>query len=195
MSAFYASTVAADLPMDTALPALFCVVIYLMGGLRLTAGAFFANVFAMVLVTLTAQSWGLLLGAVFMNPKTAQTCASIMMLSFMLVGGFYVRDVPVWIRWSKYLSFVYWGFNLLLKVEFAGRALADCGGGGGGTPGAAAAAPLLRECRPVADVRGALNLPTDPNESPAVDLLVLFANLIILRLGVYVALRKKTKTA
>jgi hypothetical protein len=33
------------------------------------------------------QSWGLLLGAVFMNPKTAQTVASVMMLAFMLVRG------------------------------------------------------------------------------------------------------------
>lgn len=28
------------------------------------------------------------------------------MLTFLLVGGFYVRDVPVWIGWIKYLSFV-----------------------------------------------------------------------------------------
>lgn len=98
VSAFYASTVAADLPMDTVLPvgvggwggtrggaavafgaapcglavprqlalfsplrhppprqALFCVTIYFMGGLRLTAAAFFANVAVMALITLTAQ--------------------------------------------------------------------------------------------------------------------------------------------
>jgi hypothetical protein len=33
-----------------------------------------------------------------MNPKTAQTVASIIMLGFMLVGGYYVRNIPVWIR-------------------------------------------------------------------------------------------------
>lgn len=49
------------------------VIVYLMGGLKLTAGAFFANWAAIMLLVLTAQSLGLLLGAIFMNPKTAQT--------------------------------------------------------------------------------------------------------------------------
>jgi hypothetical protein len=48
-------------------------------------------VFALVLNVLTAQSLGLLLGAAVMNPKTAQTIASVIMLAFMLVGGYYVR--------------------------------------------------------------------------------------------------------
>ena len=55
VSAFYAASAASDLPMDCALPVLFVVMIYLMGGLRMTAGAFFANVFAIVLLVLTAQ--------------------------------------------------------------------------------------------------------------------------------------------
>ena len=58
--------------MDCALPVLFVIVIYFMGGLRLTAGAFFANLFALVLNVLVAQSLGLLLGVAFMDPKTAQ---------------------------------------------------------------------------------------------------------------------------
>jgi len=62
------------------------------------------------------QSWGLLLGAVFMNPKTAQTVASIMMLTFMLVGGFYVRDVPIWIQWTKVR-----GLGFRFRVEWMGE--------------------------------------------------------------------------
>lgn len=38
-----------------------------------------------------------------------QTVASIIMLGFMLVGGYYVRGIPAWISWIRYLSFVYWG--------------------------------------------------------------------------------------
>ncbi len=30
------------------------------------------------------------------------------MLTFVLVGGFYVKEVPGWIGWIKYLSFIYW---------------------------------------------------------------------------------------
>lgn len=38
-----------------------------------------------------AQGFGLLLGTVCMNPKTAQTIASIVVLAFTLVGGYFVR--------------------------------------------------------------------------------------------------------
>lgn len=41
-----------------------------------------------------AQGFGLLLGTVCMNPKTAQTIASIVVLAFTLVGGYFVRGGP-----------------------------------------------------------------------------------------------------
>ena len=44
------------------------------------------------------------------------------------VGGFYLANIPAWIAWLKYLSFIYFGYNLLLKAEYHGRTLWDCGG-------------------------------------------------------------------
>jgi hypothetical protein len=41
-----------------------------------------------------------------MDPKTAQTVTTVLMLTLMLVGGYYVRSVPAWIGWLKYLSFM-----------------------------------------------------------------------------------------
>ncbi|KAF6253780.1 P-loop containing nucleoside triphosphate hydrolase protein, partial [Scenedesmus sp. NREL 46B-D3] len=196
VSAFYLSSAVSDLPMDCALPALFVVIIYFMGGLRLTATAFLSNLAALVLNVLVAQSMGLLLGVAFMNPKTAQTVASIIMLGFMLVGGYYVRGIPAWISWIRYLSFVYWGFNLLLKIEFAGATYYSCGSSGLGTlDGAAAAGPSAEPCQAVSDLQAALQLPTDTNESPALEVGVLLAMLVLLRLMVYHTLRQKTKAA
>lgn len=45
------------------------------------------------------QSLGLLLGTIVMVPKTAQTIASVVMLTFVLTGGYFVTDIPVWIGW------------------------------------------------------------------------------------------------
>jgi hypothetical protein len=86
LSAFYIARTASDLPMDFAVPSLFIILMYLMGGLR-SGGWFFANWSAVVLSTLVAQSFGLLIGATVMQPKTAQTIASVLMLTFMLVRG------------------------------------------------------------------------------------------------------------
>ena len=55
------------------------------GGLRLTAGAFFGNWAATMLVTLVAQTFGLLVGATVMDAKTSQTVTAVIMLTMMLV--------------------------------------------------------------------------------------------------------------
>lgn len=50
------------------------------------------------------QSFGLLLGTIVMVPKTAQTIASVVMLTFVLTGGYFVTSIPAWIGWlSEFL--------------------------------------------------------------------------------------------
>lgn len=34
--------------------------------------------------------------------------------------------IPVWISWLKYLSFIYYGFGLLLHYEYHGRTIYSC---------------------------------------------------------------------
>ena len=43
---------------------------YPCSGLRYSASAFFCNYFTVLLTMLVAQSWGLLLGTILMDPKT-----------------------------------------------------------------------------------------------------------------------------
>lgn len=72
---------AADLPIDCSLPALFVIILYFMGGLTYSAGAFFATLFSVLLLVLVAQSFGLLVGAIVPVPKTAQTLTTVVALS------------------------------------------------------------------------------------------------------------------
>lgn len=88
VSAYFFSRALVDLPLETLFPSLFVVACYWMGWLRAEAWAFFAHWAAMLLVVLVAQSTGLLLGAVFMDAKKAQTTATILMLCWMLCGGY-----------------------------------------------------------------------------------------------------------
>lgn len=45
------------------------------------------------------------------------------MLTMVLTGGFFVTSMPVWISWFKYLSFIFYGFGLLLHIEFKDRVI------------------------------------------------------------------------
>jgi uncharacterized protein involved in cysteine biosynthesis len=49
--------------------------------------------------------------------------ASVVMLTFVLTGGYFVQAIPVWISWLKYLSFIFYGFGLLLHIEYNGRTI------------------------------------------------------------------------
>jgi len=166
MSSFYIARIAADLPLDCLYPTLFVLIIYTFGGLRPEAGAFFANWGTIILLLLTAQSIGLFLGAAMMNPKSAQTVATILMLAFMLTGGFYVAGIPSWIAWVKYLGFIYYGWNILLYVEYNGRQIESWPEG----------FPALEDLK------------------PGRDLGILFAMLIFSRICIYYVLRKKTSS-
>jgi len=185
LSAYYIARTASDLPMDCTIPTLFVIVVYWTGGLRSTPEAFFSNWLSVLLVTLVAQTWGMLIGASVMSIQSAQTITSILTLAFMLVGGFFVRDVPDWVGWLKYGSFIWWAFNLVLKIEFNDRQIEDCGGIGN--------EPEKSVCEPVDDLSDSLNLPSDVNDSVWSDVVVLVAMLLVGRLIIYFILKRKTK--
>eukprot|EP00803_Ostreobium_quekettii_P010334 evm.model.scf_2037.2 EVM.evm.TU.scf_2037.2 scf_2037:9622-19005(-) len=183
LSTYYIARTAADLPMDLTIPSLFVFVIYWSTGLRISAGAFFGNWLGVMLLTLVGQSVGMLIGASVMDVQKAQTVATVLMLGLMLVGGFFVREVPSWIDWLKYGSFIWWGFSLLNKIEFGGRSFVDCGDLG---------VAEVDGCVPVDDLQDALNLPTDVDKSVWPELVFLFASLVIMRWMIYEVLRRKT---
>ena len=118
LSAFYVARSFADFPTDMSIPSGLIVVVYFMAGLKSTWGAFWGTYGTLLLSMFVAQSYGLLLGSYFMNPKTSQAVAAVIMLSFILTGGFFVLNIPSWIAWFKYLSFVYYALGLALYVQF-----------------------------------------------------------------------------
>ncbi len=77
------------------------------------------------------------------------------------VGGFYLANIPAWIAWLKYLSFVYFGYNLLLKAEFRGRTLWDCGGANPPHPSAQAGCTAV----PPGGLQAKLHLQARPRSS------------------------------
>ncbi|KAJ7562979.1 hypothetical protein O6H91_03G091500 [Diphasiastrum complanatum] len=119
LSAYFLSRTLGDVPMDMLLVLIFIIIVYFMTHLHLSAGAFFLTTLTIILDAVTSQGLGLFIGAVMMDVKKATTMASIIMLTFMLTGGFYVQHIPVFIRWLKYLSFNYHCFKLLLKVQYS----------------------------------------------------------------------------
>lgn len=127
LSSYYLARIIADLPLEWAYPFLYVTLVYFLCGLRLEAWAYFANVFLVLLVITISSSVGMFIGAAVMSLKRAQTIATVTMLLVMLVGGFYARNVPSWLSWIKYASFMFYSFKVGLAIEFIGRDYYDCG--------------------------------------------------------------------
>ncbi|CAN7069314.1 unnamed protein product [Brassica rapa subsp. trilocularis] len=118
LSAYFLARTTSDLPLDFILPSLFLLVVYFMTGLRLSPYPFFLSMLTVFLCIIASQGLGLAIGAILMDLKKATTLASVTVMTFMLAGGFFVKKVPVFISWIRYLSFNYHTYKLLLKVQY-----------------------------------------------------------------------------
>ncbi|XP_076950061.1 ABC transporter G family member 22-like [Bidens hawaiensis] len=118
LSAYFMARTTSDLPLDLFLPMLFLLVVYFMAGLRLAADSFFLTMVIVFLCIVAAQGLGLAIGATLTDLKKATTLASVTVMAFMLAGGYFVKDVPIFIAWLRYLSFNYHTYRLLLKVQY-----------------------------------------------------------------------------
>ncbi|KAL4424963.1 hypothetical protein ABPG77_002848 [Micractinium sp. CCAP 211/92] len=199
LSAFFFARTLSDLPMSFALPTFFIIIVYFMAGMRYNAAAFFGVYGTCLLSILVAQSVGLFLGVATMNPKTAQTIASVVLMIMMLTGGFFVTNIPVWIGWLKYTSFIFYTLQILLFIEFdgGGRPVYSCTNPSSGDV-CAQVSPDQPEtdpsCSVVTDLQSGLALPQDPASQGEAyrNALILIAMLVGLRVLTYILLRRKT---
>ncbi|KAL0360343.1 UNVERIFIED_CONTAM: ABC transporter G family member 22 [Sesamum radiatum] len=119
LSAYLIARNTSDLPLDLLLPIVFLTIIYFMVGLKLTFPAFFLTLLSIFLSIIAAQGLGLAIGAAFMDVKKATTLASVTVMAFMLSGGFFVKKVPPFMSWIRYVSLNYHTYRLLLKIQYS----------------------------------------------------------------------------
>eukprot|EP00253_Pinus_taeda_P001194 PITA_01194 len=131
LSAYYISSTLCDTIAQIFYATVFYCIIYFMANFQRTASVFFLNLLGLYLVTITAQGVGELIGAAVPDIKRTGLVASIVLLVFMITGGFYIQHMPVFIRWLKYVSFVFYGFRFAVKMQYSPHQIYDCTGPGG----------------------------------------------------------------
>ncbi|XP_075488397.1 ABC transporter G family member 26-like [Primulina tabacum] len=131
LSVYYACSTLCDMFAHILYPTCFMSILYFMAGFKKTVECFFFTLSAILLIAVTSQGAGELFGAAVMSIKRAGMIASLVLMLFLLTGGYYVQHIPKFMRWLKYVSFMYYGFRLLLKVQYSGDQLYDCESRGG----------------------------------------------------------------
>ncbi|KAF9672849.1 hypothetical protein SADUNF_Sadunf11G0086900 [Salix dunnii] len=131
LSSYFMSRIVSDLPMELVLPTIFVSITYWMAGLKGTPGNFLHTLFVLLYSVLVSGGLGLALGALVLDQKSATILGSVIMLSFLLAGGYYVTHVPSFISWVKYISISQYTYKLLLGSQFKATDTYPCGGAGG----------------------------------------------------------------
>ncbi|XP_015081823.1 ABC transporter G family member 9-like [Solanum pennellii] len=127
LSSYFMSRIVGDLPMELVLPTIFVIIAYWTTGLKQSPVNFFSTLFTVLYGVLVAQGLGLAIGAMIMDLKSATVLASVIMLSFTLVSGFFVQHVPSFISWLKYISLTQYTFKLLVGSQYEEGEMYHCG--------------------------------------------------------------------
>ncbi|KAJ9672462.1 hypothetical protein PVL29_025897 [Vitis rotundifolia] len=131
LSVYYVCSTMCDMVAHVVYPTIFMVILYFMAGFKRTVSCFFLTLFGILLIAITSQGAGELFGAAVLSIKRAGMIASLVLMLFLLTGGYYVQHIPQFMQWLKYISFMYYGFRLMLKVQYSGEQLYECGSRGG----------------------------------------------------------------
>ncbi len=117
LSAYFTAKLVSEMPLMLFSPSLYHIITYWIVGLN-GADGFFGTWFVLILTCFVGQSIGLFLGAAIMNLKRIIVFGAVLILSFMLLGGFYVQNLPFWLQWGQYLSFITYGYRGSLQMNF-----------------------------------------------------------------------------
>merc|ERR1719204_798622 len=111
-----------DLPLYLVEPVILTTILYWMVGLNSDVGRFFVACGIVLLVTQVVLSVGYLLSCISPNVDVALGIAPVVIIPFMLFGGFFLNSdsVPVWLSWLKWISWFIYSYEALLVNQWSG---------------------------------------------------------------------------
>ncbi|KMZ56625.1 ABC transporter G family member [Zostera marina] len=127
LSSYMAAFAAEEIVVELILPILSVTVVYWLGGLRPTAAAYLETIFSVLLCTLVSLGFGLAIGSQVMDMEHAGLLSSVLLSTMMLFGGFFGRKTPAFMKWVRYVSFIYHSYRLNMIAQFSMRSPEDLG--------------------------------------------------------------------
>lgn len=118
LSAYFVARTTSEAPTRLSLPCFYMVISYWLAWINPDFGVFVASVLCTLMCVLSGESIGLLVGALVMDFERAIAIMTVTSLSLMVVGGFFVSNVPAFISWVRYLSAFKYSFDASRQLVF-----------------------------------------------------------------------------
>lgn len=140
LSAYFMAKTTSEAPARLTLPAIYMCISYWMSGVNNNFRIFVASTMCSLLSVLAGESIGLFLGAAVLDLERGMVIMTVVSLGLMVVGGFFVRTLPVWMVWLGYLSPFKYSYNSSVQLVFdrpvpcdGSKVLSVCAGGSSGS--------------------------------------------------------------
>ncbi len=117
LSAYLVAKQVSTLPVRLGLATSLFTISYLMAIPYVTPTLFFTILSVILLTTLTGESIGMFIGTLTLNFEKAVAIATVTLLGVLLLGGFYVRELPYWLTWLKYTSPLRYSFAAVSQIQ------------------------------------------------------------------------------
>jgi ABC-type multidrug transport system ATPase subunit len=104
LSAYFLSKTLSEMPTRLVLPTMFWTIAYWMSNVNPSFSVFLGTLGCLLLAVLAGESYGLLCGALVMDFEKAMTIMVVVSLTAMAAGGYYIKNIPTFIGWIKYIS-------------------------------------------------------------------------------------------
>jgi len=118
LSAYFLAKTTSDAPVRLVLPLIYMIISYWMIGISTSFVTFVASIGCALLSVVAGEAFGLLVGAAIEDLQKAITFMTVSMLFLMLLGGFFVENVPDFLQWAKFLSPFKYAFDSSLQLIF-----------------------------------------------------------------------------
>lgn len=127
LKSYYIAITITDLPVATFGCILFTALVYFMSAQPMDLQRFLMFVGISLLVVFVAQSFGLMIGAVF-NVVNGTFLGPVLSIPMMMFAGFGVtiRDMPEYLRWGSYVSYLRYGLEGYVVAIYNNRETLDC---------------------------------------------------------------------
>ncbi|KAJ1527012.1 hypothetical protein ONE63_008556 [Megalurothrips usitatus] len=186
LKSYYMSINILELPVSVVCCTAFTVIVYMMSAQPLDGARFSIFLGISILVVLVAQTFGLLVGAVF-SVTNGTFLAPTLSVPMMMFAGFTVsiKDMPAYLKWGTYVSYLRFGLEGYVgSIYGRNRTTLSCNGPPGKLPDDLIYCHYRYPSKFLKEV-------AMEGDQYNVDLIALTVILLVLRLAVYPVLRWK----
>lgn len=104
LGAYFMAKSTSEMPTRLILPLIYMVIAFWMAGISDRVDVFAFTTLVSLLSVVAGEAIGLMVGASIYDMEKAMTTMTVISLALMLLGGFFVENVPSWLEWGKFLS-------------------------------------------------------------------------------------------